>query len=161
VKRKPITLLSILAVSIALGYLFFLSWLLGLLICKYMSGKSNGKRGKVPSIVIPLGRWKVHIHHWLYAGCLLVFCSITSVHLLTPVVTYGFLAGFVFQGIYFYSDWYKIVISRHKTGPSALMRPEIARNGLADSAVSEDDTLCGALENLKLSSKVTDFVYPE
>ena len=141
VKRKPIAILSILAVSIALGYLFSLSWLLGVLVCKYMSGKSIGERGKVPSILIPFRRWKIHIHHWLYAGCLLVFCGITSVHLLTPIVTYGFLAGFVFHGIYYYSDWYILAISRHETRPSAATGFEITQNGLTDSAMSEDDTL--------------------
>jgi hypothetical protein len=148
VKRKPIAVLSILAVSIVLGYLFFLSWLVGVLICKYISGKSIGERGKVPSIVIPFRRWKIHIHHWFYAGCLLVFCCITSVHLLTPIITYGFLAGLVFQGIYSYSDWYRLVIKRRKTGPTTVTGFRITRNSSTDLVMPEDGTYMLPYKNI-------------
>lgn len=138
-KKKPVAILSIVVVSIALGYLFYLSWLLGFLVCKYMSGKSVGERGKVRSIVIPLRRWKLHLHHWLCAVFILLFSGMTSIHLLTPIITYGFLSGFVFQGIYCYSDWHRIVVSRRKTAPSAAEKPKIIEIGQRESAVSKDN----------------------
>jgi len=126
-KKKPVAILSIVSVSIALGYLFFLSCLLGVLICKYISGESVGERGKVRSIVFPFKRWRIHLHHWLYAGCLLVVFSITNVQFLHPMITFGFLGGLVFQGIYFYSDWHRIVVRRHKTRLTAVMTPNFAQ----------------------------------
>jgi len=156
-KKKPVTILSIVVVSIMLGYLFFLSCLLGFLVCKYTSGKTIGERGKVRSIVIPFRRWNIHLHHWLCAGCLLVFCGITSAHLWTPVITYGFLVGFVFQGIYYYSDWHRIVIGRHKTKSTAVKRTRIVQNGPAEFTMSGDDAsqVTSRIEGLK--SAVTLF----
>ncbi len=125
-KKKPAAILSIAAVIILLGYIFFLSWLVGLLLCKYMSGRSAGERGKVRSIVVPLRGWKIHLHHWFYAGCLLVVSSTTGVHILAPIITYGFLGGFIFQGIYCYSDWHRIVIRKRETATAEIINPTIS-----------------------------------
>ena len=112
-KKKLVTILVTMVVTITLGYLFFLSWLLGFLASKYVAGKSVGERGKVRSIIIPFSRWKVHFHHWLYSLCLIGLSSTTGIHFLTPAITYGLLGGLVFQGIYCYGDWHVILTSRH------------------------------------------------
>ena len=88
---------------------------MGFLVSKYVAGKSVGERGKARAIVIPLKRRAIHFHHWLYSLCLMSISSITGIHFLSPVVTYGFLGGLVFQGIYCYSDWHIVLISRGKT----------------------------------------------
>ena len=114
-KKKLVSVLLAIAATITLGYLFFLSLLLGFLASKYVAGKSVGERGKVKAIVIPLRRWTVHLHHWLYSLCLIGFSSITGIHFLTPVITYGLLGGLVFQGIYCYNDWHIVLVSKHQT----------------------------------------------
>ncbi len=101
--------------SIMLGYLFFLSLLVGFLATKYMAAESVGERGKIRSIVIPFIRWRIHLHHWLYSLWLIGLSSATGMYFLTPTITYGLLGGVAFQGIYSYSDWYIILISKHKT----------------------------------------------
>jgi len=111
-KKRLVVVLSMIAASIMFGYLFFLSWLFGFLTCKYMASKSVGERGTIRSIVIPCGRWRIHLHHWLCSSCLIGLSSTTGIHLLTPAVTYGLLGGLVFQGIYCYSDWHRILIGR-------------------------------------------------
>ncbi len=113
-KKKLAAILSIIVTSITLGYLFFLSWLLGFLAGKYVAGKSVGERGKVRSIVIPFRRWGVHLHHWLYSLCLIGLSSTIGIYFLTPTITCGLLGGSVFQGIYCYSDWRIILISRRQ-----------------------------------------------
>ena len=113
-KKLVIILLTILA-TIKLGYLFLLSWLLGFLASKYMAGESVGERGKARSIVIPFRRWGIHLHHWLYSLCLISLSFTTGTHFFSPAITYGLLGGLVFQGIYYYSDWRIILISRHQT----------------------------------------------
>ena len=65
-KKKLVSVLLAIAATITLGYLFFLSLLLGFLASKYVAGKSVGERGKVRSIVIPFRRGGTHLHHWLY-----------------------------------------------------------------------------------------------
>src|SRR4030066_1980008 len=113
-KKKLVVSLPTIAMSIMLGYLFFLSLLLGVLASKYVAGKSVGERGKAGSIVIPFRRWRVHFHHWLYSLWLIGLSSTTGMYFLTPTITYGLLGGVAFQGIYSYSDWHIILIKRHQ-----------------------------------------------
>ena len=113
-KKKLVTILIAIVASAALGYLFFLSWLLGFLASKYVAGKSSGERGKVRSIIIPFRRWEIHLHHWLYSLCLIGLSYAIGLHFLSPAITCGLLGGSVFQGIYCYSDWYVIAISNHQ-----------------------------------------------
>ena len=113
-KRLVVILLTIVA-TITLGYLFFLSLLLGFLGSKYMAGNSAGERGKAKSIVIPFRRRVIHLHHWLYSLGLVSLSFTTGMHFLTPEITYGLLGGLVFQGIYCYGDWHIILVSRRQT----------------------------------------------
>jgi len=114
-KKRLFTILLTVVFTITLGYLFLLSWLIGSLASKYVAGKSVGERGKVRSIVIPLRRWAVHLHHWLYSLFLISLSFTTGMHFLTPEITYGLLGGVVFQGIYCYGDWHVVLVGRHQT----------------------------------------------
>lgn len=115
-KKKLFTILPTVVFTVILGYLFLLSWLISFLVSKYIAGKSTGERGKVRSIVIPLRRWAIHLHHWLYSLLLVSLSFTTGMHFLTPEITYGLLGGLVFQGIYCYGDWHVILVSRHHPG---------------------------------------------
>jgi len=112
-KRKLVFISPLLAAGIILlGYLFFVGWLLGFLLTKYMAGKTSGKQGRIKSIVIPFGKYKIHFHHWLISSGIIIFSLIINVRFLTSAVSYGVLSGSVFQGIYYYSDWHRILIAR-------------------------------------------------
>jgi len=111
-KKKVLTILSAIALIFMLGYLFALSLLLGLLTSKFIAGKSTGEKGKIRSIIIPFGRRKIHLHHWLYSLWLMGISFVTGVHFLSPIITYGLLSGSTFQGIYYYGDWRVILVSQ-------------------------------------------------
>jgi len=115
VKRKLACILSLLAAAIVLGYLFFMGWLLGFLLTKYMAGKTSGKPGRIKSIIIPFGKYKVHFHHWLISSGIIIGAIILSllinVGFLASAISYGVLGGSVFHGIYSYGDWHKILIT--------------------------------------------------
>ena len=113
-KTKSVAVASVVATSITLGYLFLISWFLSFIVCKYLSSKSEGEPSKVVSIIIPVGRWKIHLHHWLCSLGLIGLSTTMGVYFLTPAVTYGLLGGLVFQGVYCYSDWHRIVLSRDR-----------------------------------------------
>jgi hypothetical protein len=115
-KRKLVCILLVLATSIILGYLFFAGWLLGFVLTKYMAGKTSGKQGRIRSIVIPFGRHGVHLHHWLISSWIIILSLIIDVQFLASAISYGILGGLVFQGIYCYSDWHKILIPRRHQG---------------------------------------------
>ena len=111
-KRRLVCILLLIAIGIILGYLFFVGWLPGFVLTKYMAGKTSGKQGRIRSIVIPFGRHGVHLHHWLISSGIIILSLIISVHFLASAISYGVLGGLVFQGIYCYSDWHKILITR-------------------------------------------------
>ena len=111
-KKKVLTILSVITLIFMLGYLFALSLLLGLLTSKFIAGSSAGEKGKIRSIIIPFGRRKIHLHHWLYSLWLIGISFVTGVHFLSPIITYGFLSGSTFQGIYYYGDWRVILVGQ-------------------------------------------------
>jgi hypothetical protein len=104
--------LPILIASITFGYLFVVSFLVGFVASKHVAGKSEKERGRLCSLIIPFGKWNFHLHHWLYSVGLLSFTSATGVYLLNPPITYGLLGGLVFQGIYCYNDWHRIIVKK-------------------------------------------------
>jgi len=110
--KRKITLYVLLSTGIIFGYLSFISWAVGFLIAKYLGGKTVGERGKLRSFFIPLGKRKIHLHHWLISSWIIVFALFKGVFLISPEVFCGFLGGLVFQGIYYYTDWYKILVPR-------------------------------------------------
>jgi len=110
--KRKITIFVLLSTGIVLGYLSFISWFIGFLIAKYLGGKTTGERGKLRSFFIPLGKRKIHLHHWLISSGVMGFALLKGIYILSPDLFYGFLGGLAFQGIYYYSDWYKILIPR-------------------------------------------------
>jgi hypothetical protein len=114
-KRKLPVIISAITLVFMVGYLFALSLLLGLLASKLLAGKATGEKGKIRSIIIPFRKWRIHIHHWLYSLWLIGISFVTGFHFLSPIITYGFLGGSTFQGIYFYGDWHVILIPKDKT----------------------------------------------
>jgi len=115
-RKKLICVLSILGVAVFFGYFFVLSWLLGFVVCRWGGGKRIGERGRIKSIIIPIGRHKVHLHHWVIALLLIGLSFVQSVPFLSPAIVYGFLGGVAFHGIYSYADWHRILIPRHRKG---------------------------------------------
>lgn len=110
--KRKITIFVLLSTGVVLGYLSFISWFIGFLIAKYLGGKTAGERGKLRSFFIPLGKRKIHLHHWLISSGVMGFALFKGIYILSPDLFYGFLGGLTFQGIYYYTDWYKILIPR-------------------------------------------------
>jgi len=100
-------------VSIIVGflsyYLSYISGLVGFIAAKWGAGKQEGKSGKVNSVVLSWRKYRLHLHHWILASGISVACALQGIYLLTPELFHGFLGGLVFQGIYSYSDWYRVV----------------------------------------------------
>ncbi len=112
--KRKVTLVILLATCIILGYLSFIAWSAGFLLSKYLGSKTIGEPSKIRSYFIPLGKYKIHLHHWLLSSCVMIgFAVFEGAYVLTSNLVYGFFGAIVFHGIYFYSDWYKVLIPRH------------------------------------------------
>jgi len=117
--RKKIVLISLIATLFLLGILCYKSWGAGFVVTKYLSGRKDGKQGIVRSISIPWRNYRLHLHHWflfLIGGGI---CAVQGFYILTPEAFYGFLSGVVFQGIYCYGNWYRIVMKSRRMTPTS------------------------------------------
>jgi len=82
----------------------YLGSLLGYFSFKFFTGKT-------PSLAFNVGNYRLHLHHWLY-GLAILIPALHYNFLPFPQLSYGFLGGAIFQGIYCYSDWHKILIKK-------------------------------------------------
>jgi hypothetical protein len=113
-KKKIAGLILLITVAIVVGYLAVVSWLVGFLIAKYGGGKREGMPGRVRSVIVPVGRHTLHLHHWLICLVLMVIAIGRNFYLfLPPEIFFSFMGGLAFQGVYCYSDWRRIIHRRH------------------------------------------------
>ncbi len=82
------------------------------MVAKYLGGKMTGERGRLRSFFIPLGKRKIHLHHWLLSSLVMGITLGKGIYFPSSDLFYGFLGGIVFHGIYWYRDWYKILVAR-------------------------------------------------
>jgi len=61
---------------------------------------------KLPSLIFTFKDFKIHFHHWFLGSLFLIFSL--SLNLFSTFYN-GFLGGIILEGIYNYSDWYKII----------------------------------------------------
>jgi len=78
--------------------------LLGYFIAKFLSGR-------LKSPIFNFGHYEFHFHHWLY-GLGILISAIWYQFLPFPQFSFGFFGGIVFQGIYSYPDWHRILIRK-------------------------------------------------
>lgn len=112
--KRVICMLPVLIAGVFLGYSYFACWLLGYLVTKLGAGRAAGKKGRVRSIYIPVGSYRIHLHHWLIAVLMMPVAFTATIPFVPPVVICGFLSGIAFQGIYNYGDWYRIIKPRYQ-----------------------------------------------
>lgn len=96
--------------GIVSGYLYVIFGITGFLIAKLGGGRGDGERGLVPSIILPLGGFRLHLHHWIICGVAMAVLVGEGIHLaVSPEILYGLLGGVGWQGVYCYNDWHRVV----------------------------------------------------
>jgi len=124
-KRNLVVLSMSSTALIVLGpLLLFPSWFLGLLVAKILGSKETGSPSKIPSVILPLGICRVHLHHWLICCGAMAFVLLRGPWFFPSEVAYGFLSGVALQGIYCYDDWHRIfILRRRRSLPCAVTEP--------------------------------------
>ena len=99
----------------SLGLLSFISFLtaagglLGYLLAKWSGGRKAGIAGRIRSVIFKIGKYRFHFHHWLI-GLPLLFLGIFDIlPFLKEAMVQGMIIGVIFQGIFDYPDWYRIM----------------------------------------------------
>ncbi len=98
----------LLSASVALLSLkIFFGGLFGYLLAQFLSGKMN-------SVVLNMGNFKLHFHHWIMSALVLGLILLYEISPFMNQLFYGFLGGVIFQGVSNYSDWHKVFFKKNK-----------------------------------------------
>ncbi|HUW72217.1 MAG TPA: hypothetical protein VMV66_03485 [Candidatus Humimicrobiaceae bacterium] len=102
---------------VLLSWEIYIGVLFGFFLSKYLSAKEAGQKNRWwKSLVFTIGSYNLHLHHWLYSLTVLIAILISGLYhnfIPLPQLSFGFLGGAIFHGIYSYRDWYRVVV-RHK-----------------------------------------------
>ena len=95
---------------------FYYSFLLALgLALGYIGSKIFSKylleSGKVDSIYIDCGKYKIHLHHWILGALLLVAAWVIDYFYL-PRFFVGVVCGVIAHDIYDFNDWHKVFVKK-------------------------------------------------
>jgi|SRR3989344_439615 len=86
----------------------FLGYLGSRLFSKYFIEK-----GRVDSIYIDCGKWKLHMHHWIMGALLLLVVWFIDYFYL-PMFLTGVVLGVIAHDIYDYNDWHKVLVKNEE-----------------------------------------------
>ena len=113
--RKKIVLISLIVGFCFCGVLCYKTWIVAFVITKCLSGRTDGKPGIVKSFIIPWRNYQFHFHHWFIALIIDGVCFAKGFYILAPEISYGFLSAIIFQGIYCYGDWHRILRKKSRS----------------------------------------------
>lgn len=117
---KKILLPTIVLATSFYSILFTSGLVAGYVLCRIFCNLFV-KNGKVDSIFIDYGKWKLHLHHWIIGiGVLAIVWFIDYFYL--PTFFAGAICGIILQDIYDYNDWHKVIVKNddHQGKPNNL-----------------------------------------
>jgi len=65
--------------------------------------------GKIDSVFINCGKYKIHLHHWITGGLLLAFVMLVDFFYL-PRFFIGVVCGIMAHDVYDFNDWTKVFV---------------------------------------------------
>ena len=110
-KRSTVKMLLpavVLPITLHYSVRFTAGMIVGYVLCKIFCNMFV-KNGRIDSIFLDYGKWKVHLHHWIMGIMVLgIIWAVDFFYLLTLLA--GFICGIILQDIYDYNDWHKVII---------------------------------------------------
>jgi len=98
----------VLITSIQYSFLFTTGIIIGYILCKLFC-YNFVHNGRIDSIFLDYGKWKVHLHHWIM-GLLVLALFWTIDYFYLPTFFAGIVCGIILQDIYDYNDWHQVII---------------------------------------------------
>lgn len=83
----------------------FLGMVIGFFAAKLLSGKKEGKQGRLKSLKFNIKEYTIHFHHWFIATLILIILILLNFY---NDIIYGILIGLIIQGLT-YKDFYKVI----------------------------------------------------
>ncbi|OGZ66451.1 MAG: hypothetical protein A3C50_00085 [Candidatus Staskawiczbacteria bacterium RIFCSPHIGHO2_02_FULL_43_16] len=109
-RRKVKMLLPavVLATSLYYSMLFTVGIVAGYVLCKVFCHLFVHK-SKIDSVFLDLGKWKLHLHHWILGMMILGTVWLID-YLYLPTFFAGAVCGMILQDIYDYNDWHQVLV---------------------------------------------------
>ena len=101
---------AVFVASLYYSYLFAFGLAVGYIGSKIFS-KYLLESGKVESIFIDCGKWKIHLHHWIMGAVFLLAVWFIDYFYL-PSFFVGAVCGIIAHDIYDFNDWHKVVVKK-------------------------------------------------
>ena len=111
-KVKMVLPAIVLATSFYYSVTFTGGVVIGYIICKLFCHFFLHK-GRINSIFIDWGKWKIHLHHWIIGLILLAAVWVID-HYYLPTLFAGIICGMIIQDIYDYNDWHRVIEKKVK-----------------------------------------------
>lgn len=67
--------------------------------------------GKISSVYINCGKYRIHLHHWITGSVLLLSVWVVD-FLYLPMLFVGVLLGIIAHDIYDFNDWHKVIVKK-------------------------------------------------
>lgn len=109
-KVKIVLPAIVLATSLYYSFSFTGGIVIGYILCKLFCHLFV-HNGKIDSIFLDYGKWRVHLHHWIMGIVLLASVWVIDRFYL-PTFFAGFICGIIIQDIYDYTDWHKVIVKK-------------------------------------------------
>jgi len=109
----------VLTTSLYYSILFTMGIVIGYVLCKLFCNIFV-KNGKIDSVFIDYGRWKIHLHHWIMGIMILAIVWVID-YLYLPAFFAGVVCGVIMQDIYDYNDWYKVILKNNDSRSNAIV----------------------------------------
>ncbi|PIQ92669.1 MAG: hypothetical protein COV69_01865 [Parcubacteria group bacterium CG11_big_fil_rev_8_21_14_0_20_39_14] len=106
--KEKLLIFSIVAVIYFWGVWASLGLTLGYLVSRFFAGKNEKMEGRIPSLKIPLWKYRFHLHHWLAVGGAMIAVKIYGIFDLNSFF-FWLGGGVVLQGILCYNNWHKVI----------------------------------------------------
>lgn len=97
-----------LIISLYLSVLFAIGVIIGYLGTNLFHKKFI-RTGRIGLLTFNLGKWRIHLHHWLLASLLIFVGYIAHFISSLPIFFIGILGGLIFHDLYSDKTWYKVV----------------------------------------------------
>lgn len=111
-KVKKMLPAIVLATTFYYSSIFAAGMILGYLATKFYCHKMGIDEEKGDKIFLDVGKWTIHLHHWILGILLIAFITLAGFNHAIPVFLWGALFGMMLQDIYDYNDWHEVVIKK-------------------------------------------------
>jgi len=114
-KRSKVKMLLpavVLPITLHYSVMFTEGIVVGYVLCKIFC-MFFVEKGRIDSVFLDYGKWKVHLHHWIM-GLMVLAAAWTLDYFYLPTFFAGFVCGVILQDIYDYNDWHKILVRKEE-----------------------------------------------